>query len=143
MPLKAAHDNRRAECIRQTLKFLVENPLQFSPCRLASTFVWCHLYRSVFMLSFTCGRSLYLQGAAVRRTMQPICDGMSFAYGVSLEGQGQECGLECVLTILFVTQNALADGPYESAMAPHQARKGRIVTNGGESSEEVVVGNVV
>src|SRR5262249_25074908 len=93
-----------------------------------------------FVLAPPRRRDPCLLGNAVGHAMKPAGERSPRLQGSGLPAQDQEGGLECVLRVLVVPQNPPAQAKNPGTVAADQQRKGRLVTPGEETVQQLAIG---
>ncbi len=78
-------------------------------------------------------------GQAGGDAVQEAADGLPATDGARLAGQDEEGGLEDVLGVVEVAEEAAADAQHQPPVALHQRREGRLVAAGGEALQQLPV----
>src|SRR5205823_4556023 len=85
------------------------------------------------------GRCLRFHRQVIGHLVQPAPEGVALLDRAGPTRQDQERGLECVLSVLFVTQDAAADAQDEWSMPPNQRGESSFFALRGEALQELAV----
>jgi hypothetical protein len=135
--LQIAEHQRRPVTFGEPLQLLVEDGAGLAQGQRVAV-VGSHVDVLEFLVSPGRGGARP-QCQVVRNLVKPAAEGGTVADGGGLAGQDEKRGLEDVLGILGLAQDAAARPQHEGAMPPHQRSEGCLVTVCGEAPEQFLV----
>ncbi len=136
--LQVAQDDSRPVTGGQALQFLVEQRTQVLP-GVVGPIGSGHGANRCLLHMAAAGGGPGLERGVVSHAVQPVADGPPGQKPRGLADQDQESGLEGVLGVVAVFQDALTDSKDHPSMAAHQCREGTLVVAGQESIQQLSV----
>jgi hypothetical protein len=137
--LQITQDDENSLSIRQPAQFLVEQGEQISSSVRFRCGGFGHLGYLLFPLLSPGSRHPRLEGGLVGHAVEPVGDHLAGHDRVGLADQDEEGGLEIVLGIMTIPQDAAADTPHHRPMPPHQRGQG-VFTMVEEVFQELAIG---
>ena len=143
LPFEVTQDDQGSQTLGQAVDFMVKDLLQFFLFRsgggLGRRGNFCRGGQAPFPGCLPGALAAKGQGCAVSHFVEPTGDGIALLDAAGPAREDQNGGLESVLGIVRVTEDALANAEYQTCMPPEEQLESGLVPTGNETLEELAI----
>jgi hypothetical protein len=142
LALQAAQDEDHPVFLGQPADLLVEDGLEFAPGQVQGRLTGGHARSLAFVAVAPAGVAFGAKGGAVSGAVQPTHQGFPLADRGGLPRQDQERGLQGILGVLGVVQDAPANLLHHRPMSLDQLREGVLIAAEEEQFQQLSIRQV-